>query len=166
MVDVLESWADISSCGRYRYLLTRDWGAGARAAFVMLNPSTADAVSNDATIHRCMGFARAWGFGGLVVANLYAYRATDPKELEGVADPVGPLNDSKLRNLAANHGQIVCAWGARAKPERVKTVARILAGTGAELECLGLTTKGAPRHPLYLPRDTERGTWRLGGIEA
>jgi hypothetical protein len=73
--------AVISPCGLYRYRLTRTWDAVRwSAAFVMLNPSTADAVDDDPTIKRCVGFAKRWGCGGIVVANLFAFRSADPDE--------------------------------------------------------------------------------------
>jgi hypothetical protein len=87
-----------SECGKYRYLLTRQVGFGDRtAAFIMLNPSTADAVNDDPTIRRCIGLARRWGCGRLVVANLFAIRATDPAEVRKASDPVGPEKIGSLR---------------------------------------------------------------------
>src|SRR5689334_19453129 len=110
----LEDNAVISACGRYRYVLTRQVGPGSRrATFVMLNPSTADATNDDPTIRRCIGFAREWGCGRLVVLNLFAFRATDPADLKRAIDPVGPENrDWFERTLRPPHdGPLVCAWG-------------------------------------------------------
>jgi hypothetical protein len=169
--------ADISSCGQYRYTLTREipapmWGVGDNArpvVFVMLNPSTADATEDDPTIRRCLGFAQAWGRTGLIVANLYALRSTDPKALWAHPDPVGPLNDAVLAALAHEHPLIVCAWGANAKPERVRQFQRIMNGSRAKLRCLGTTQAGAPRHPLYVRKDASLMEWPLctgnGGTE-
>lgn len=149
--------AKISPCGRYRYALGRRWGDGGTVAFVMLNPSTADATMDDPTIRRCMGFAKTWGYGGLVVANLYAYRATKPADLWKVADPIGPDNDQHLVWVAEGCDQIVAAWGAHAKPDRI---AAVLALPGMDrLTALALTKDGQPRHPLYLRGDLTPQPW-------
>lgn len=157
--------AVISQCGQYRYLLTRpsedlapERGA---ALFLMLNPSTADAELDDPTIRRCRGFSKAWGCAGLTVANLYALRSTDPKQLWNYADPVGPENDDWLRRLAGECGDVICAWGANARPERVAAVAQILEDAGARLWCLGVTKAGAPRHPLYIRADQQLIPWEV-----
>ncbi len=158
--------ARISKCGRYRYLLTRppesilaDRGT---ALFIMLNPSTADAETDDPTIRRCRGFARDWGCNGLTVANLYAYRATNPDELWKESDPVGPENDRQLEALAREYGEAVCAWGVNADPERVESVVEIFRKAGARLWCLGTTKSGAPRHPLYIKADQDLLPWPGG----
>ena len=90
--------AVLSDCGTYRYRLWRKWGCGSPLLFVMLNPSTADAEVDDATIRRCLGFADAHGFGELEVVNLYAYRATDPADLKRAGYPVGPDNDAHIED--------------------------------------------------------------------
>ena len=158
--------AKISECGRYRYLLTRPpesmLAERGTALFIMLNPSTADAEIDDPTIRRCRGFARDWGCNGLTVANLYAFRATDPSELWKQDDPVGPENNEQLYALAKEYGDVVCAWGANAKTERAQEVVRILEGAGARLWCLGTTKSGAPRHPLYIKADQPLVEFREG----
>ncbi|WP_425318523.1 DUF1643 domain-containing protein [Pseudomonas nitroreducens] len=155
--------AIISDCGQYRYLLTRESGlplAEAPAAlFIMLNPSTADATLDDPTIRRCRGFAQAWGCSGLAVANLYAYRATNPRDLLQCTDPVGPENDAQLAALAGEYRDIVCAWGKHAKADRVSVVAAILQQAGARLWCLGINKDGSPKHPLYIRQDTQLMRW-------
>lgn len=150
--------AQLSDCRRYRYTLTRDWGTGPAATFIMLNPSTADATVDDPTIRRCVGFAHAWGCGRLIVGNLYALRATDPQALWNAVDPVGPDNDATLtRLLAQADGPLVAAWGGNARADRVEA---LLALPGAErLACLGVTKAGAPRHPLYLPATAPLQPW-------
>ena len=147
--------AVMSECGTYRYMLRRKsetlYSERGTALFVMLNPSTADATKDDPTIRRCRGFAKAWGCAGILVANLYAYRSTDPRNLWKAADPVGPENDAWLSRLARECGDVICAWGAHAKPERVKAVSLMMRASGARLFCLGTTKSGAPKHPLYIP---------------
>ncbi|MDH1009945.1 DUF1643 domain-containing protein [Pseudomonas nicosulfuronedens] len=155
--------AIISECGKYRYLLTRETGLllpeKPGALFVMLNPSTADAALDDPTIRRCRGFATAWGCAGLAVGNLYAYRATNPQELWRCSDPVGPENDQRLADLAAEYGDIVCAWGGHAKPDRVAAVVGVLQGAGARLWCLGTNNDGSPKHPLYIKQEQQLLAW-------
>ncbi|SMG09693.1 hypothetical protein SAMN06265784_101339 [Paraburkholderia susongensis] len=129
------------------------------ALFVMLNPSTADADLDDPTIRRCRRFVRLWGCRGLVVANLYALRSTDPAMLWKVDDPVGPDNDSILFNLARQYGEVICAWGANAQSERVDRVVGMFREAGAKLLCLGTTRRGAPRHPLYVSSSTQLTEW-------
>jgi hypothetical protein len=153
--------AVLSPDGVYRYRLTRAWGRGRFATFVMLNPSTADATADDPTIRRCLSFARAWGCGGLVVVNVYALRSPSPAELWRHADPVGPENDSNLAWAASAAARaeapLVAAWGVHAEPARVDAV-RSLPGM-SRLAALGVTKDGHPRHPLYLRGDSELRSW-------
>lgn len=155
--------AIISPCGTYRYELQRrrgiDYPERGAAVFCMLNPSTADASIDDPTIRRCRGFADAWGCDGLIVVNLYALRATDPRELRRHSEPIGPENDFQLRSVARCLGDIVCAWGANADPSRVRDVVAIFRDAGARLWCLGTTKDGHPRHPLYVRGDTKLVAW-------
>lgn len=140
----------------YRYLLTRIWDPSkAPAVFLMLNPSTADAMVDDATIRRLAGpngFARRMGAGGLAVVNLFALCSTDPRALRHHADPVGPLNDAFIRRATSGASTVVAAWGA-AGVERGRSaqVTEALRRRGVALHCLGRTATGQPRHPLYLP---------------
>ncbi len=90
--DAMTRNAHLSICRRYRYALLRRWGEGKNAMFIGLNPSTADETADDPTIRRCVSFAKAWGFGGLCMANLFAYRATNPADMLMQADPIGPDN--------------------------------------------------------------------------
>ena len=140
--------------GTYRYRLSRTWAVERPiVGFVMLNPSTADAVVDDPTIRRCIGFARRWGYGGIVVVNLFAYRATVPRILRTVPDPVGPENDAHLLRAQSECERLVLAWGVHGKQGgRDRTVLELLDG-GGPLDCLGVTREGHPRHPLFLPRD-------------
>ena len=154
--------AIISKCGNYRYRLTRTHGLieAPPAVFIMLNPSVADAIQDDRTITRCRNFAKSWGCGGIVVANLYAAIATHRSDLWKHPSPVGPRNDSHLAKLAAEGGVIVCAWGADAAPQRVAKVVAVLKAAGATLRCLGTTKNGAPRHPLYVRGDQALVDWK------
>ena len=138
--------------GQYRYLLWRKWEPSkTSAAFIMLNPSTADAEADDPTIRRCIGYARNWGCGGIVVANLFAFRATDPGELVKTADPVGPRNDSFLRELLEGDAQpVIAALGSFPRAHwRAGEVSAIAKAVNAVVWCLDLTTRGYPRHPRY-----------------
>lgn len=147
--------AHISDCGQYRYELTRDLpGTDAPLVFVMLNPSTADASVDDPTIRRCIGFAMRENAQRLIVVNLYAYRATDPRQLRVVRDPHGPENEATLRRHAVRSQRIVCAWGASVpNPGYAIRTANGLRHYGAKLYCLGRTQNGSPRHPLYVHSD-------------
>lgn len=151
--------------GQYRYKLSRTWSseAGRRCTFVMLNPSTADAMEDDPTIRRCMGFAQRFHCVGLDVYNLFALRSTSPKALRVYADPVGPGNDDILR-LAAQSAWPdlwICAWGAHGDLfDRNTKVMEIL--NGVNLHCLGVTKAGQPKHPLYLPANAPLLPYGLG----
>lgn len=156
----------ISENQLHRYHLTRDWDhLRPPATFIMLNPSTADHTSDDPTIRRCTRFARALGCGGLVVVNLYAYRATDPDDLFNPelpdADRIGLLNDSHIEAAAlrAHHdgAPLIAAWGTRAEPGRVR---QVLALPGMDrLTALAVTKAGHPGHPLYLPASARPKPW-------
>lgn len=153
--------ARISADGLYRYELIRQWRPGTvPMAFVMLNPSTADHMVDDPTIRRCIHFAAREGYGGLVVINLFAGRATDPRDLFKMADPAGPENEKTWYDLLThcyNHGApVVCAWGANRKAvKQAEKFRGYAASMGVPLFCLNsVTQQGFPRHPLYLPNDS------------
>lgn len=151
----IDRYARISEDGIYRYALGRRWSDGPLVRYIMLNPSTADATEDDPTIRRCIGFAQSWGYAGIQVLNLYAFRATNPADLWRTADPVGPQNDDYLR-LAANPpdtGPLIAAWGVNARPGRVAEVLQIL--SAVQVQCLGVTKAGQPKHPLYLAASTK-----------
>ncbi|MFN0132735.1 MAG: DUF1643 domain-containing protein [Phycisphaerales bacterium] len=148
----VEKDAVLSQCRRYRYQLTRTWdGELPTVAFVGLNPSTADATLDDPTVRRCIGFARDWGFGALVLVNLFALRSTEPSKLYSAREPVGPENDRWLRLAEVNAATMVAAWGAHGGLLGRDQVVRGLIPT---LKCLGRTRDGHPRHPLYLSKST------------
>ena len=152
--------AIISKCGLYRYSLERRWSqADYFVLWVMLNPSTADATENDATIRRCIAFSKAWGYGGLLVGNLYAYRSSTPNALWACGDVIGPDNDAYLAELTKRAAHVVCAWGQRGPiPERRDAVLRILSARGP-VHALAFTKAGEPRHPLYLPAALKPEIW-------
>jgi hypothetical protein len=120
--------------------------------FVMLNPSTADASTDDPTIRRCLGFAKSWGFGGLVVTNLFAFRATDPKELYRTPEAVGPLNDEYIVRWAGGADLVIAAWGTLGVMRgRGAAVLARLRQSGIAVHAIKRTSGGYPSHPLYLP---------------
>ena len=96
----------------YRYRLGRLWNADKPiVAFVMLNPSTADATTDDPTIRRCLNYAEDWGYGTLLVGNLFALRSTDPSRLHDHPEPVGPDNDEHLWEICEAAERVIAAWG-------------------------------------------------------
>ena len=150
--------ADLSDDGLYRYRLTRRWGnrAAPNVCWIMLNPSTADAVEDDPTIRRCIGFSQAWGFDSLTVVNLFALRSTDPKGLLGSDDPIGPDNDHAIRLAALEATRCIAAWGTKGGyRQRNSDVIRMVTGDCMEpLHALAITKDGHPKHPLYVKGDT------------
>lgn len=147
--------AVISADDKYRYQLIRAWDDNtARCVFIMLNPSTADGAEDDPTIRRCVGFAKRFGFGGLVVVNLFAFRATDPAVMYAEREAVGPDNDAHILGALAAGDRVFAAWGASANRkvnERAYAVRCMAARAYVPLEALKLSGGGAPCHPLYLP---------------
>jgi hypothetical protein len=155
------SGARFSECGTYRYALRRQWNeVNGDVAFVGLNPSTADEEKDDPTLRRCIGFAKRWGYGGVVMLNLFAYRATQPDAMWAAqvagADIVGPHNDAQIRLFVGAAQLVVAAWGKLAPGAigRAVNVLELLRGQGAPPVCLGVTKAGHPRHPLYVRTDT------------
>lgn len=146
--------AEFSGGGDYRYRLWRRWDLSKpTVAFIMLNPSTADAAELDPTCRRCKGFAESWGYGTLAVGNIFAYRATDPDEMMAAEAPIGPENDGHLRTIELAADMVVAAWGAHGGyMDRGREVAEFL---DSPLYALGTTKAGHPVHPLYQPGDTE-----------
>jgi hypothetical protein len=148
----IDRGAVVSRCQRYRYKLTRSWDDKLPVvAFVGLNPSTADAHIDDPTVRRCVGFARDWGYGTLILVNLFALRSTDPCRLYAAAGPIGPENDRWLRLAEESADVVVAAWGVHGDLHGRGREVRLLFRT---LMCLGRTREGHPRHPLYLSKDT------------
>lgn len=151
----LETGAEFDGAGDcYRYTLWRRWDTGPTVCWIMLNPSTADASVDDPTVRRCQRFARAWGYAGVTVVNLFALRSTDPAVLRRHPEPVGPGNNHAIVEAATAAALVVCAWGVHgAVNHREAEVLALL--THLDLYCLGVTAGGAPRHPLYLHGDSK-----------
>ncbi len=142
--------AKLDKTRKYRYVLWREWDEGeGTCIFVMLNPSTADAKKDDQTITKCIGFAKRWGFRRLEVVNLFAYRATDPKKLLKVKDPVGKDCDLYLGAALFKAKRVVVAWGSTKIPkdDRVTLVLELAGEFVPEFGCLGRTKGGDPKHP-------------------
>lgn len=160
-----KSDAVISPCGLYRYSLTRHWDAAKPSmCFLCLNPSVADATTDDPTVRRLAGFADAWNFGGFELVNLFALRATDPRELLAAPDPIGPDNNVHVAVALAFYQLVVAAWGAWGDrfPERVNEVLGLVkyeGGRRRKLACLGETKGGQPVHPLYQPKSAALTTY-------
>ena len=152
-----------SECEKYRYALIRDWSAGPapnQLLYIMLNPSRATEVQNDPTIERCERRARALGFGGFGVANVFAWRETHPRLLRRARAPVGADNDAVLLDMAARSKTVLAAWGVHgAHLGRGAQVEAALRAAGHRLYTLGLTKAGHPRHPLYVSYDTLPQLW-------
>jgi hypothetical protein len=158
--------------GKYRYLLSRDWGlkgfAGRRVLWVMLNPSTADATRDDATIKKCTGFTMRWGCDGFDVVNMYGFRSTDPKQLAWEVDPIGPANDTTIIQalLRPDLWRVVVAWGAHHKYKgmdvRAKQVMQLINDNGRQAWCLKRTPSGGvPQHPLMVAYAQEPEPYQL-----
>lgn len=151
--------ATISECGLYRYDLRRSWAVGPHITFLMFNPSTADGKEDDPTITRCIGFAKSWGFSGLYVVNLYAYRATKVSDLWKAPDPIGPDNDMHIC-VHAYCGPVIAAWGAKSKAKaRVAEVYNKILKAGGKLHAIRETKGGHPEHPLFLPGHLKAYRW-------
>jgi hypothetical protein len=151
-----EMSAEFSPCRRYRYTLNRQWIGGAGTInFIGLNPSTADETQDDPTIRRCIGFAKSWGFSGLCMLNLFAFRATDPRDMMAAADPIGEDNDGIIALHIGKHPTIA-AWGAggwyRGRGPFIHAIY-------PQLMMLKITKGGHPAHPLYLPKTLTPQEW-------
>lgn len=167
----MESSAKFSEDRTYRYNLRRTWDpTKAPAVFVALNPSTADETQDDPTIRRCIGFARSWGAGSIVMLNAFALRATDPRDMKLAADPVGPANDHELYHWAYFASVVVACWGVHGEHLGRGTAVRELLQRAANdrsavrsdasrLKVFGLTKDGHPKHPLYLAKTTQLESW-------
>jgi hypothetical protein len=151
-----ETGAVFSDCERYRYKLWRRWlDAGETLNFLMLNPSTADELVDDPTVSRCQKRAESMGYGCLVVTNLFAFRATNPKDMKSEPDPIGEHNDAFISDAASNAQCVVCAWGQHGKYRgRAREVLAMLKKNWpSKVHTLKTSVDGTPHHPLYLSYD-------------
>lgn len=142
----------------YRYTLWRRWSDGSRYVnFICLNPSTANESTDDATVRKCVKFARTWGFDALCITNLFAYRSTDPYGMYKALDPVGYGNDRHILKIAHKAALLVCAWGRHGafmgRGSRVRRMIRRF-----DPHYLRITV-AQPWHPLYLPDNTLPSRW-------
>jgi hypothetical protein len=154
----INAGALISRDGKYRYRLWRIWDdSKPLVLWIMLNPSTADHAVNDPTITRCIGFTRTWGYGGLYVGNLFAYRATDPSELKLQSDPYGPDNFHHVWDMIKLCGLIICAWGNYSRANGNLYQLSLL----RKMYCVGTNKNGSPKHPLYLKADSALSEYRI-----
>ena len=162
MIASSEAGARFSECRRWRTLLWRRWDAARPAAnFLMLNPSTADEFRLDPSCTRARNYAERWGYGALVVTNLFGWRATFPGDLLLAKDPVGRGNDAAILRAAREAGIVVCAWGNHGAHEnRGEQVEALLRSSRVRLFFLKKTKGGHPSHPLYLPGSLEPVRWR------
>ena len=147
----MNTGATFSECRRYRYELWRIWDNELpEVMFIGLNPSTADEMHDDPTIRRCISFSRHWGYGGLVVCNLFAYRATDCRDLMIAKEPIGRDNDEFLLKNAKRATLVIAAWGNNGRHlDRSASVVSLI----PNLHCLKVNHSGEPSHPLYLSSD-------------
>jgi hypothetical protein len=146
------SGALFSQCRRWRYLLWRRWDPALPVAnFLMLNPSTADELKLDPSCTRARLYAERWGYGALIVTNIFGWRATDPAQMKAVGDPVGRGNDRAILRAARESQIVVCAWGNHgAHRGRSQHVLSLLRDAGVPLHALRVNRAGEPAHPLYL----------------
>lgn len=160
----IQNGAVISPCNRFRYWLHRRWDARNLVAFVMLNPSTADAENDDPTIRKCIGFAQRWGYGGIVVVNLYAFRATSPKQLALASitqDVEGPENHAYAMRAFDEATKVIAAWGTMGGAQ-AHTMRGWMDAAGIQPWALDVTKGGHPKHPLYVPYAQQPSPYRWG----
>jgi len=153
--------AKFSKCRRWRYLLWRCWDEAKPVAnFLMLNPSTADELKLDPSCTRARNYAERWGFGALVVTNIFGWRSTDPAALKTVDDPIGRGNDAAIVKAAKGAKLVVCAWGNHGfHAARAEGVKALLKQQRIALHVLRMNGAGQPAHPLYLPSSLKPTPW-------
>ena len=144
--------AILSEDRKYRYILSRIWDeAKPTVLFIGLNPSTADETTDDPTIRRCINFAKSWGYGGILMANLFAFRSTNPQELYTEQDPIGIANDFYLKEYSDKSKLTIACWGNHGNfINRSEEVCKLV----NSLYCLDINKSGEPKHPLYVKHNT------------
>ena len=162
--------AKLSDCEKYRYELIREWSTSdftlnnakeGQLVFCLLNPSTADAVEDDQTLKRCVGFAQQWEYSRIVVVNLFAFRSTHPSELSKCPDPVGEDNDRYILKNAKAAAFFVAGWGTEGVMlNRQNAVLDMLRSNGVVVHTLGQNRGGTPKHPLRLNKKTAPRPYR------
>jgi len=162
--------AIVSADAIYRYALERVWSERLPMLVVVgLNPSTADGDVDDNTIRKVVGFSRRWGFGGIVMTNLYAFRSKDPNVMKkairekGLRYAIGETNDHVLSRCFSKHENVWFAWGAQGCPARASQVLALAHAHGREPYCIGTSVEGAPLHPLRQSYKSVRRPWYLLG---
>lgn len=155
-----------SPCRLYRYTLWRKWDCDSLTGcsddlkhshefvqFIGLNPSTADETRDDPTIRRCIAFAKSWGYGAMCMTNLFAFRATDPKQMMKKENLADIDNQHHILSCGSEAAIVVAAWGVNGTFAcRDLTVKQWLSQAKIPVFHLGLTKEGHPKHPLYLPK--------------
>lgn len=161
-----ETGATFSDCENYRYQLWRKWDNDGYCNFVLLNPSTADEKISDPTVTRCETRARAMGFGGLIVTNIFAFRATDPKVMIAQEDPIGPDNDEAILEAAGRSKIIILGYGEHGELlGRGRQVCQMLLDLHRDkLHALDLNKSGHPKHPLYVDYSQQPIPFSYGAV--
>lgn len=159
----MERTAEFDPTGTYRYWLGRFWARDRPSlALVMLNPSRADHQHDDPTLRRSIRFAQDWGYGSVIVVNLFAFCTASPRSLRLATDPIGVNNDAYILRAAQGADRVLLAWGNHGSfRHRDRAVLDLLTPQTNKLCCVGLTRTGQPRHPLYLPKDSRPIPWPL-----
>jgi hypothetical protein len=160
---MMDRFAVLSDCGRYRYALARGWDKSLpRLGWVMLNPSIADADVDDPTIRKCIGFAKHFGYGAIHVVNIYPLRSTDPRGLRADdwdTQESRDINFLAWKQVASACNTVIAAWGAH----DVHPMEEAAASAFLNLECLGRSKDGHPRHPLMLAYETAIESYARNG---
>lgn len=151
--------AKFSKCRKYRYALWRTWDDTKPLVMIIgLNPSTADETENDPTITRCINFAKSWGYGGVCMANLFAFRATEPNDMKASPEPVGLDNDAWLVKLSKEADIVVAAWGNHGSFLKRSNIVK---DALSSLYFIKMNKSGEPAHPLYLKSNLKPLPWGL-----
>ena len=152
-MSTIKKSAVFSPCRKYRYSLTRSWNSAEDCVlFIGLNPSIADEINDDPTLIRCINFAKDWGYGGLIMVNLFAYMSTHPTDLKKAKLPIGKNNNKHILKNHQKSQLTIAAWGNDGHfLKRDKEVLRIINNP----MCLNINKSGQPAHPLYQKKDQE-----------